>query len=461
MSTFQSIKSIILIFGALSSCKTYYAQHSKVFTLFENNDYEGAHKLLEKSKEYKGRNKLLYYMNRGIVSFLLKDYESSNNFFNEADYINEDIVSHPGDVLLKYTVNPKVTNYTPEDHEIFFVHYFKILNYIFLNKLEDALVECRRLIVQLNFLNDKYKDNKKLYSNDAFFHLLLGIVYQADNNYNDAFIAYRNAIEVYEELYKQRYNIDVPEQLKRDIIYVCYKLHDNENMQYYKEHFDLKNYNPSSEKNDNGDLICFWNNGLNPIKEEFSINFAITRVGDSSSGVFVNEEFGLAFPFPNISDEVFDLNIIRIAFPKYVERPLKYEDCNLIIDNNSHKFENVEDVNAIAFDVLKKRMHLELGQALLRFAIKKSAEILLRKAASSDYNNPNLFSYLGMGLGVANAITEQADTRCWMMLPHNIHYSRVSLSPGLHDISIDVDDQAPTQIKIKPKKTTFHVFTTH
>ena len=461
MTSLHYIKKIVLIFCVLSSCKTYYAQNSKIFNLFENNDYDSVNKLLEKSKAYKGKNKLLHYMNRGTISFLLKDYESSNKFFNEADNINEDMVSHPGDVLLKYTINPKVTNYTPEDHEILFVHYFKIINYIFLNNLEDALVECRRLIVQLNFLNDKYKDDKKLYSNDAFFHLLLGIVYQADHNYNDAFIAYRNAIEVYEGLYKQRYNIEVPEQLKKDIIYVCYKLHDSENMRYYKEHFNLNEYNPSIEKNNNGDLLCFWNNGLNPVKEEFSLNFVITRVGDSSSGIFVNEEFGLAFPFPDISDEVFDLNIIRIAFPKYVERPLKYDNCNLIIDNNKHEFENVEDVNAIAFDVLKKRMHLELGQALLRFAIKKSAEILLRKAGDSDDKNPNIFSYLGMGLGLVNAITEQADTRCWMMLPHNIYYSRVSLPPGLHDISIDIDDQETTQIKIKPQKTTFHVFTTH
>ncbi len=78
------------------------------------------------------------------------------------------------------------------------LNYYKALNYINLGRYDEALVECRRINIKLNQLNDKYKDKKNKYSGDAFAHLLMGIIYDASKDYNNAFIAYRNALEVYE-----------------------------------------------------------------------------------------------------------------------------------------------------------------------------------------------------------------------------------------------------------------------
>lgn len=49
-------------------------------------------------------------------------------------------------------------------------------------------------------------------------HTLMGIIYESDHDYNNAFIAYRNAVDVYENEYKQLFQVDVPEQLKRDLV---------------------------------------------------------------------------------------------------------------------------------------------------------------------------------------------------------------------------------------------------
>lgn len=98
----------------------------------------------------------------------------------------------------------------------FFIHYYKTLNYLALGEIDEALVECRRLNTELEVLSDKYKDQKNAYCKDAFAHTLMGIVYQASHDYNNAFIAYRNAVEIFEDPdYQTMFHVEMPKQLQR------------------------------------------------------------------------------------------------------------------------------------------------------------------------------------------------------------------------------------------------------
>ena len=40
----------------------------------------------------------------------------------------------------------------------------------------------------------------------------------------------------------------------------------------------------------------FWNNGLGPVKSEWSINFTVVK-GSGGAVTFVNEEYDFSFPF--------------------------------------------------------------------------------------------------------------------------------------------------------------------
>ena len=253
----------------------------------------------------------------------------------------------------------------------------------------------------------------------------MGIVYQASHDYNNAFIAYRNAVEIFEDPdYQTMLHVEMPKQLQKDIIFVAYKLSDYDNVALYKKKFDLQDYDPANEGRDCGDLICFWNNGVCPKKKNFSINFAIGRVGDLVT--FTNLELGLFFTFPIPSEDLFDLQILSIAFPIYKKSYSVIEKGFLKIDNKSYELEKLENVNKIARKTLSERMHYELGQMLLRFAIKKSSEMMLRKANE----------YAGIALGLFNAITEEADTRHWKNLPFEISYSRVKLLEGNYSVQL-------------------------
>ena len=71
------------------------------------------------------------------------------------------------------------------------------------------MVECRRMDIQLQVLSSRYRSERK-FQRDAFIHTLMGLVYDATHDYNNAFIAYRNAYNIYREDYASLYGVDAP-----------------------------------------------------------------------------------------------------------------------------------------------------------------------------------------------------------------------------------------------------------
>ena len=411
----------------LSACATYYQKLAVFNNDFESGNLVKANDFLTKDKKGQtGKNQLLYHFNKGTIEHLLGNYTESNIQFNQADLLIEDYQKKITDQALAMVTNQMNTPYPGEDFEKVMIHYYKAINYLRLNDNEKALIEARRLNLKLQALNDKYKNNNK-YVVDAFGLNLIGIIYQADHDYNNAFIAYRNALEAYENSYAKQFNINAPIQLKKDLIYTAYQSGFAEEGLFYENKFDLKLENPAAT---NGDLLFFWNNGLGPVKSENSINF--TKTGANQNYMtFVNQEYNLNFTVPYQSSsnkkekEGFaSLEIMRIAFPKYVARTPYYENGYISFENNKKELELAENINLIAFKTLDDRMHREIGNALIRLATKKAAEYAMR-----DKNQD-----IGTLVGVVNAVTEKADTRNWQTLPHSISYTRMSLPAGKQTI---------------------------
>jgi hypothetical protein len=254
----------------------------------------------------------------------------------------------------------------------------------------------------------------------------MGLVYQANHEYNNAFIAYRNATEIYQEDYKDLFGLDVPEQLKKDLIYTAYQTGLHDQVDKYRQLFKL-NYDPAEETM-LGDVVFLWNNGLGPVKDEWSINFVLVH-GAGGVVTFSNEELGLFFPFPMPTNHerasITDLKFVRVAFPKYRERRLVYDKaCILTSDGKQQVLEVLENVNSISFQVLRQRMVLELSKALLRVALKKTTEYQVGKQNA----------LLGTIVGGINFFTERADTRNWQTIPHSIYYTRLRLPEGRHQV---------------------------
>jgi len=419
---------ILILLLLTQSCATYYAKHAKFHQLFLANKWEEADAVLAKDKQAeKSKNRLLYYFDRGLVAHLRGQYQASNHFFEQAYLTHENFLIQPVDEALVFLINPTVTEYKGEAHEVLLLHYYKALNFLQLGDYEAALVECRRLNIKLNQLSDQYKDDSK-YRRDALMHTFMGLVYQANHDYNNAFIAYRNAVEIYQEDYRHLFGMQIPAQLKKDLIYTAHKAGFYDQVAHYKRLFRLF-YNPTKEV-ESGDVVLLWNNGLGPVKDEWSLNFVLVK-GANGGILFENDALGLIFPFPlpDSGEEetlLSQLRLVRVAFPEYKERPLMYDHASVTVDQGSQKpLELLEDVSAIASQVLRQRMVAELSKSLLRIALKQAATYQVRKQNA----------LLGAVLGGVNFFTEKADTRNWQTLPHSIYYTRVRLPEGDHSVS--------------------------
>jgi hypothetical protein len=306
----------------------------------------------------------------------------------------------------------------------------------------------------LEQLADKYKSPSR-YQRDAFIHNLMGIIYQANGDWNNAFIAYRNAFEIYEEDYSQLFGMQAPDQLKKDLLISAWQTGFMDEFAFYKEKFGWSDF--VVEPHD-AELVFFWHNGLGPIKDEFSFNFVVNRGVDNNLFVFANDGIPVTFPFSVHDDhdrlDLSKLEAFRVAFPRYVERPVYFTSSVIESNEVEYPVELAEDINKIAFKSLQERMTLEFSKSLLRAALKKAAEHAVRK----DDNG------LGSLVGMVNAMTEKADTRNWQTLPHSISYARVPLKEGNNETTFVLRTQEgeggrhPFSYHAKKGQTLFHTF---
>jgi hypothetical protein len=408
----------------LLSCKTFYQANLEFNKSFEFGQLEAADKILDKNKkEAEKKARFLYYVNKGVVASMLGKYEESNVWFEKAYIFGEDLGKQAGNVALSFLTNPNAIVYPGEDHEHLLLLYYKALNYLKLGDNQAALVECRRLNNRLNELSDKYRSDNK-YREDAFIHNLMGIIYQADGDFNNAFIAYRNAYTIYTEVYVPMFGVYPPEQLKRDLIRAADMNGFATEADFYRREFGLEAYRPQKSS---AELVFFWHNGLGPVKDEWSVNFT---TGGYSNGFYTfTDQTGqvhMVACSQAQANQLSSLSFIRIAFPTYVERPPRYFQGRLHIDGDVYDLELAENIDLIAKKTLQERMAAEIGKGLLRFALKKVVEEQARKQDEG----------LGMLVSLFNAATEKADTRNWQTIPHSIFYTRVPLQEGTNTVTL-------------------------
>lgn len=144
---FSCLKIITIIaLLTIQSCATYYQANFTFNQEFENGNLPKAlNSLQSQLSEASGKRQFLYFVNNGLVLSMLGKYEESNAYFEKAYLFGEDYRINYLNEAASYLTNPTVTSYKGEDHEHLLLLYYKALNYLKLDKTDEALVECRRL----------------------------------------------------------------------------------------------------------------------------------------------------------------------------------------------------------------------------------------------------------------------------------------------------------------------------
>jgi hypothetical protein len=309
---------LVILSACMTGCATYSQDIRKGLELVEQQQYAQAATVLEQALDPKGNDRLLYYTELGVVYHLSGDYQKSNQLFDSAERIAEDLYTKSvSDIIVTAMSNPRQGPYRAADFERVLINYYKALNFLMLavaadsrsakvDALEGARIETRRMnlvLSSIEYNKGSYEEqaerekslfnklmrvfdkltgeiidkDKIVYRNDAFGHFLAGTIYENHKEYDNARIAYQKAATLYENGYQQQYSLDasMTQQAWFDTIRMMQKA-GGWNNQWPKlsqdkltqaKRMELKDFN------DKGHLLVIEHVGIVPERKEMNMIF--------------------------------------------------------------------------------------------------------------------------------------------------------------------------------------------
>ena len=397
----------LIIMLILSGCAgNYHDTMRPVYQAVQSGNYQQADELLDREPGVtEGNERLLYLLDKGLIAHLNGHYADSNRYFEQAVWQFEalDYVSVTG-TASEWILTELGQPYRGEDFEQVMVHYYMALNYLMLDELEEALVECRRLNTLLRELNGRY-EQKNVYKTDAFIRYLSGLIYEAMGEINDAFIDYRRAYDTYTSDYDAFYGTAVPTQLHENLLRTASTLGFHDVVEQYSSEQSAITGPTQADLREFARLVIIWDNGLIPYK--------VQRIYRDYIG---------------LDDRRDDMDgcYLKFAFPMFVPRPSLFTHATVRVAGQSRQLELVDDLSQIAMKNLEDRRLRTLAKAMTRN--------VLKCAAGHELEQQN--EALGWLFALFTEITEQADTRSWLLLPANIHMTEMLVPPGTADVTI-------------------------
>ncbi len=400
-------------------------------------EFAAARTVLEKKSQ--GADKLLYLMERGRIAQISGDIESSIGDFEQvlaefeakeaaAKITASGTVGKAGAVLLNENAIP----YAGESYERIFVHSFQALNFLGQKNLEAAGVEVRRANLEQELalreneadvikaeaqdadagkeamIMGQNRDYKQKFSSltslsskvknsfqNAYSFYISGLIYEIRGEYNDAYIDYKKALEIYSN---NRY-------LRDDVVRLAQQLGMDEDLQQLKGSAikdDLKR--PAKGE---GKLVVLYEQGYVPEKKEVNILIDLRGV-------------------PN-----------NMVFPTYLNQPQNYRP--LVIGLDGQRLGETETIVVPAAMAAKA-----LEERLLGMIVRQGLRVIAREEISNHQMN-SAFDVLA---GIGQLLLNRADLRSWLMLPAEVQIlhaaagkgeQTLTLRDGIHSREITVD----------------------
>ncbi|MBK5276847.1 MAG: hypothetical protein JJE30_17605 [Desulfuromonadales bacterium] len=382
--------------------------------------------------ECESKDLILYNMERGRIAQLTGDLDNSQKDFRasiEQIKLNDEkahiTASGIGSNFAAAAVNDNAIPYVGSGYERVMLHHYQAMNYIKKQDLDGAGVEVRVANAEQEAalkqfegdLEKAQKDaeeknvnsdsNSKISSQyaqmdevagkvknsfqNAYTFYLSGFIYELNKQYNDAYIDYKKALEIYPE----------NTYLQKDVLRLADTLDMREDISALSERFNIS---PIKISSGSGELLVIYEDGFAPQKQEVKIPIPVPRVG-----------------------------LLAIAFPIYKESWTRQVPLN-VSDNTTQIgiTEPICDFRALAVKALKEQIPVIAVRQVVRAAAKGAASLGAKKVADQ----------LGVGFlgtltaSIYNYASENADLRSWLTLPSNAQILRTQLQPGMHKIAL-------------------------
>jgi len=423
--------------------KTSQKQYKNIEKYLNTNQIDSLITRIETSKYkyYKEKDKVLFYLDIGMLYHYSGNYRVSNQYLEKAERGIEDLYTKSvSKGALSLILNDNALDYFGEDYEDIYINVFKALNYINLNDYEDADVEIRKINNKLNRLEDKYSSvasqlNKSSdrkfsiqygsnpFSNCAMGRYLSFLMYRKDGLENDAQIDLRKLIAAF--------NSQV-------------KIYD----------FPIPNIDEQANFTDeNTKLVVLCCTGKSPIKKENKL-IVETQKGYLSIRGEGNYNFS-----DRINMDVEEGFHIKFSFPEIYQQNSEIDFIKVLIDNKPYRLMKIEDIGNVAVATFEIKKPVIYGKTLTRALVKGLGSNIFKKwvkdkakeeekKQKEKSGDDDLVTFLfEVGTDIANwavdsavDATENADLRISRFFPDAIYISEADVTPGTHTVRIQFYD---------------------
>jgi hypothetical protein len=399
--------SIILAMLMLTGCAG-----DTVFSRVDENlargDCPAAIALIDAGRERYGDNdRLLYLLDSAMVYMQCGDVAAAQARFRDAEDLAESLWTESiTRNALSLVTNDRVLAYAGEDFERVMIHLMSAIGYLQAGQTEEALVEARRLDTLLAVYNDKY-EKKNGYREDAFARYLSGMLHESAGDWDDAFIDYRRAAEVYRDDYR-RYGTGLPEMLVADLVRAARVVDRMADIGDLVSPDRIDPQARSDQRSDQGKVVFITFAGYAPEKIQDMV----------------------VVPTPH--------GPVGVAFPRMVVNPPVCGQGRLSLTGKDHVFESdlvlVEDINRIALKNLDDRKGRILAKAIARAVAKQVAIHSIARSQDDRDHQQAIEAILNL---VNILLVERADTRSWRTLPGRIYMTRMHVPAGDYAAELD------------------------
>lgn len=386
------------------------AYKKNVNSLLVAENFNTAEKKVQKNRGKYGKNAmLLYYLDLALIQQHAQKYHDSDRNFTKAQGIAEELINtNLTEGISSLLLNDYTIPYQGEDYEIALTFYFRAMNFLMRNDLEEALVEARKAVFYLDYVREHSKDQ----FDEPFVQYFSSLLFEDEGNLDSARIARQNADNAYS---RQKYpknitKIDIPKNA-----------------------------------NELGEVIFFHYNGLSAMKMSKSTQVlwinAIPIVVNQSELDTTTDAYSralIAGLYPNS---------IVIALPFYKNVPYEIKKSELVVNEKIYPTKQVDNISRTAISELEKKESAIFAKTISRIVLKYIASIQAEKIVETATGDELWGDLARISISMLGAATERADTRHWSTLPAEIRQSSVFLEPGRHDIKVLFKDANNNIIK--------------
>lgn len=366
---------------------------------FYGGRLDRAARTLDEPSDVSNRDRLLFYMEKGVILHHAGNYEESIvTLLKASELIKQQDIISAGEQAGSMVTTEWITEYKGEYAERLLVHTYLMMGFLLAGRPESALVEAKQAL-------EVFDAFPKATARDHFTRALVAHCFEINGEINGAYIEYKKLAE----------QMGDPSPVADKLVSIAGRLGFYDDAETWRQYLD-STADATAHLMD-AEIVLFVGQGRAPVKTPRNIVVPPS---------------------------------IRFSFAAYEDRTRNYYPPMVSIASHAGP---VRAVTTDVGTVLKN----SLNERLARILIKETARAATKEVIARQIDDPLVEALVR----VAFFIMEEPDTRGWETLPAYLTLIRIPVTMGMHDVTIRISAeyggtlQLPS-VDISPHRRFYH-----